>query len=145
MIKIIAVGNLKERYLKEAQKEYTKRLTKYTKVEIIEIKETNKKDETKEIISKLNKNDYNILLDINAQQLTSIEFSQEIEKINTYHSSNIIFIVGGSNGVEEEIKEYINNELSFSKMTFPHQLFRINLLEQIYRAYKIINNEPYHK
>ena len=145
MIKIIAVGNLKERYLKEAQKEYTKRLTKYTKVEIIEIKETNKKDETKEIISKLNKNDYNILLDINAQQLTSIEFSQQIEKINTYHSSNIIFIVGGSNGVEEEIKEYINNELSFSKMTFPHQLFRINLLEQIYRAYKIINNEPYHK
>lgn len=145
MIKIITIGNLKEKYLQEAAQEYKKRLSKFTKLEIIEIKETNKKTETQAIIKNLKENSYNILLAIDGKQYTSKELSKKIEEIFIYRASDITFIIGGSEGINNNIEKYINEKVSFSKLTFPHQLFRINLLEQIYRSYKIINNEPYHK
>ena len=151
MIKIIVVGSLKEKYLKEAQEEYTKRLSKYTKIEVIELKDEGLSDKNKtlsieeeRILKKINPRDYIITLEIEGKELTSLEFAKRIEKIQI-ENSNITFIIGGSYGLSENIKKLSNYKLSFSKMTFPHQLFRIVLLEQIYRAYKINNNEKYHK
>ena len=151
MIKIIAVGSLKEKYLKEAQEEYTKRLSKYTKIEVIELKDEGLSDKNKtlsieeeRILKKINPRDYIITLEIEGKELTSLEFAKKIEKTQI-ENSNITFIIGGSYGLSENIKKLSNYKLSFSKMTFPHQLFRIVLLEQIYRAYKINNNEKYHK
>ena len=92
----------------------------------------------------LNKNDYNILMDINGEMIDSVSFSNKINNLLISHG-NITFIIGGSNGVSEEIKKICNYRLSFSRITFPHQLFRVVLLEQIYRSFKIINNEEYHK
>lgn len=151
MIKIICVGKIKEKFFTESIKEYTKRLSKYTKLNIIEVedisigtKEIILKEEQEKIIKHLSEKDYVITLEIEGNQLTSIEFEQKLEKISQINS-NITFIIGGSYGLSEEIKKRSNYKLSFSKMTFPHQLFRIILLEQIYRAYKIKNNESYHK
>ena len=96
------------------------------------------------ILKILNKSDYNILLDISGNELDSISFAKRINDIQM-NNSNITFIIGGSNGVMDELRDIVNYRLSFSKMTFPHQLFRVILLEQIYRAYKINNNEEYHK
>ncbi len=150
MIKIICIGKIKEEYLKEAILEYTKRLSKYTKLEIIELPDKDydiKKTlevERDSILNKLNKSDYNILLDIEGNAYNSIEFSKELDKIRN-QNSNITFIIGGSNGVHEDIKKIVNERISFSKLTFPHQLFRVMLLEQIYRSFKILNNEEYHK
>lgn len=150
MIKIICIGKIKEEYLKEAILEYTKRLSKYTKLEIIELPDKDydiKKTlevERDSILNKLNKSDYNILLDIEGNTYNSIEFSKELDKIRN-QNSNITFIIGGSNGVHEDIKKIANERISFSKLTFPHQLFRVMLLEQIYRSFKILNNEEYHK
>ena len=150
MIKIICIGKIKEEYLKEAILEYTKRLSKYTKLEIIELPDKDydiKKTlevERDSILNKLNKSDYNILLDIEGNIYNSIEFSKELDKIRN-QNSNITFIIGGSNGVHEDIKKIVNERISFSKLTFPHQLFRVMLLEQIYRSFKILNNEEYHK
>ena len=150
MIKIICIGKIKEEYLKEAILEYSKRLSKYTKLEIIELPDKDydiKKTlevERDSILNKLNKSDYNILLDIEGNIYNSIEFSRELDKIRN-QNSNITFIIGGSNGVHEDIKKIVNERISFSKLTFPHQLFRVMLLEQIYRSFKILNNEEYHK
>lgn len=151
MIKLIVVGTLKENYLKEAIKEYKKRLTKYTNLEIIEVKDEGLLEETKTIqkeAEKINKHltdkDYIITLEIEGKELTSVEFAQKLDKI-LIETSNIVFIIGGSYGLSKEIKEKANLHLSFSKLTFPHQLFRVMLLEQIYRAYKIMNHEKYHK
>ena len=151
MIKIIAVGNIKETYLKEAIDEYKKRLSKYTALEIIEIKEENDAETNKNIrlegekIEKcLNDKDYIITLEIEGKELSSIEFAEKIDKLQQ-ESSNLVFIIGGSCGLAETIKNRSKFALSFSKMTFPHQLFRVILLEQIYRAFKIENNEAYHK
>ena len=150
MIKIICIGKIKEEYLKEAILEYTKRLSKYTKLEIIELQDKDydiKKTlevERDSILNKLNKSDYNILLDIEGNTYNSIEFSKELDKIRN-QNSNITFIIGGSNGVHDDIKKLVNERISFSKLTFPHQLFRVMLLEQIYRSFKILNNEEYHK
>ncbi|MBP5684095.1 MAG: 23S rRNA (pseudouridine(1915)-N(3))-methyltransferase RlmH [Bacilli bacterium] len=149
MIKIICIGKIKENFYREAINEYLKRLSKYTKMEIIELndlsfdKEKTIKEESKSIINKLD-NGYNILLDINGESLDSISFSKKINDllIDNHH---INFIIGGSYGVSDELKTMVNYRLSFSKMTFPHQLFRVVLLEQIYRAFKIMNNEEYHK
>ena len=150
MLKIICVGKIKENYLKEAIEEYKKRLSKYTKLEIIELQDVSydiKKTlevERDYILKNIKDNDYNILLDINGLELSSVEFASNLDKIRN-SNSNINFIIGGSNGVHDDIKKIVNERISFSKLTFPHQLFRVILLEQIYRSYKILNNEEYHK
>lgn len=147
MIKIICVGNIKEKYLKDAIKEYEKRISKYTKLEIIEVKSVetddinkNLKEEANNILKSIKDKDNIIVLDIDGSSIDSIELSKKIDNL-----SNITFIIGGSNGLDESIKNIAKDTLSFSKLTFPHQLFRLLLLEQIYRSYKIINNETYHK
>ncbi len=151
MIKIIAIGSIKEKYLKDAIAEYQKRLQKYTSLEIIELKDESFDDidktlnkEAEKIKKHISEKDYIITLEIEGKQLDSIEFSKKLENIQL-ETSNITFIIGGSYGLSTEIKEMSNYHLSISKMTFPHQLFRVILLEQIYRAFKIKNNESYHK
>ncbi len=151
MIKIIAVGQIKEKYWKEAIEEYKKRLKKYTTLELIEVKdeevkeeEKNKKIEAERIKKNIQEKDYIITLEIEGKELSSIELAKKINDLQI-ETSNITFIIGGSYGLSEEIKNLAKLNLSFSKMTFPHQLFRVILLEQIYRSYKIINNESYHK
>ena len=151
MIKIICLGKIKEDYLNDAINEYKKRLSKYTNLEIIELEDIDNKSkevvlskEKEEILKYLNKKDYIITLDIDGKELDSVEFAQKIDNIYLTNS-NITFIIGSSYGLSEDIKELSNYRLSFSKMTFPHKLFRVLLLEQIYRAYKINNNEEYHK
>jgi len=151
MIKIICVGKIKERYLNEAIREYEKRLSKYTKINIIEVSDIDNPNinivlsKEKELIEKhINDKDYVITLEIEGNMIDSIEFANKINNIfNAY--SNITFIIGGSYGLHNDIKNRSNYKLSFSKLTFPHKLFRVNLLEQIYRSYKINNNEAYHK
>lgn len=151
MIKIICVGKIKEKYLRDAIEEYKKRLSKYTDLEIIEVPDeglsdikTSLKKESEKIIKQINSKDYIITMEIEGKELTSPALAEKIDSIfNT--NSNIIFIIGGSYGLSDEVKKLSNFKLSFSKLTFPHQLFRIILLEQIYRAFKINNNESYHK
>lgn len=149
MIKIICLGNIKEDYLKDAIKEYQKRLSKYTKIEIIELKDEKDtsnplKKEKDNILKHINNKDNLIILDIKGKQLTSEEFAKFINNELTTHS-NVTFIIGSSTGLDEEIKQLTNKKISFSNLTFPHQLFRVILLEQIYRSFKILNNETYHK
>jgi len=150
MIKIICVGKIKENYLKDAIYEYKKRISKYTNIEIVELDDYNydvKKTlltEYNNIIKVMNNSDYNILLDINGVELDSLSFAKKISDTMNFNS-NITFIIGGSYGVMDELRNKVDYRLSFSKMTFPHQLFRVLLLEQLYRAYKINNNEEYHK
>ncbi len=150
MIKIICSGKIKENYLKDAIVEYSKRISKYDKLEIIELpdydydlKKTLQK-EKENILKNINLKDYNILLDLNGKSYTSLELADKLDKVRITNS-NITFIIGGSYGVDEEIKKIVNERISFSKLTFPHQLFRVILLEQIYRCFKIINHEEYHK
>ena len=151
MIKIICVGKIKEKFFKDAIEEYSKRLSKYTKINIIEVQDINLnteeliKQKEKELIFKhIEQKDYIITLEIEGKELSSIELSKKIEELEQ-QNPNITFIIGGSYGLDDEIKKISNYKLSFSKLTFPHQLFRVILLEQIYRAYKIKNNESYHK
>ncbi len=151
MIKVICVGKIKEKFYREAISEYQKRLTRYAKVEIIELsdfdfdnKEIVLEKEKESILKVLNDKDYIITLEIEGKQMTSIEFSKKIEGI-FLDNSNITFIIGGSYGLHNDIKKRSTLSLSFSNFTFPHQLFRIILLEQIYRAFKIQKNESYHK
>ena len=151
MIKIICVGKIKEKYLKDAIEEYKKRLSKYTKLEIIEVNDIDNPNidivllKEKELIEKyIDIKDFVITLEIEGNMLSSEELAKKIDNIfNT--NSNITFIIGGSYGIHQDIKNRSNYKLSFSKLTFPHQLFRVNLLEQIYRTFKINNNEAYHK
>lgn len=150
MIKIICVGKIKEKYLKEAVLEYQKRISKYTKLELIELPDYDfdiKKTLSKEkdnILKVIKPNDYNILLDLDGQSFTSLEFAFKLLNLREKYP-NINFIIGGSFGVDTDIKEKCQERISFSKLTFPHQLFRVIFLEQIYRSFKIINNEEYHK
>ena len=151
MIKLICVGKIKEKYLVDAINEYRKRLSKYTKLDIIELPDSSyneidkvKNMEGKLILKHLKETDNVIILDINGQELSSVELTDKLcsqEVIN----SNLTFIIGGSYGLSDEVKKRANYSISFSKLTFPHQLFRVMLLEQIYRTYKIRNNENYHK
>ena len=151
MIKILCVGKIKEKFFKEAILEYLKRISKYSKIEIIEVsdvdlnnKDLNLEKERDNLLKYINDKDYIVTLEIEGKQLTSEEFSKTIDK-TLINYPNITFIIGGSYGIHNDIKNKSNLKLSFSKMTFPHQLFRIILLEQIYRAFKIIKNESYHK
>ena len=145
MIKVIAVGSLKEKYLKSMVEDYYKRITKYHKIELIEVKDSNITKEKDEILKKINKNDYIISLDIYGREYNSIEFKDHLENLFNNSKSNITFIIGGSDGIDDKIKSLSNELISFSKLTFPHGLFRAILLEQIYRSFKIMNNESYHK
>ena len=144
MIRIICPGKIKEQYLNAMIDDYYKRISKYHKIEIIELQDSNPNDEAEKIISKLNNKNYKVALCINGENLDSIEFANFIDKkLMSY--ANIDFIIGGSNGLNDKILDIVDYKLSFSKLTFPHGLFRAILLEQIYRGFKIINNETYHK
>ena len=155
-INIICVGKIKEVYLKEAINEYSKRLSKYCKLNIIElndepipatlnakIAENIKNAEGTKILSQI-KNSYVITLDLKGKEYSSEEFSNKLENLY-FNNGSITFIIGGSLGISNEVLKNSNELISFSKMTFPHQLIRVFLLEQIYRAFKIQNNETYHK
>lgn len=157
-ITILTVGKIKEKYLKDAIAEYAKRLSRYCKLEIVEVAdektienasqvlETQIRDKEAERLMKYIREDaYVITLEIKGKQLTSEEFSEKINQLGIQGKSHIIFVIGGSIGLGDEILKRSDYALSFSKMTFPHQLMRVILLEQIYRSYRIINGEPYHK
>jgi 23S rRNA (pseudouridine1915-N3)-methyltransferase len=151
MIKIICVGKIKEKYFKEAILEYEKRISKYSKIESIECNDYSDMDvnsvlekEKLQLERHINEKDYVVTLEVEGTELSSLELSKKIDSIFLV-SSNLVFIVGGSHGLHHSIKERSNFALSFSKLTFPHQLFRIILLEQIYRSFRILNNENYHK
>ena len=151
MIKIICVGKIKESFFREAIQEYQKRLSKYTKLEIIEIPnytngnaQKKKKKEALLIQKQIGPKDYVITLEIEGRTFSSEQIAEKIDDLFQNYST-ITFVIGGSYGLDVSIKEKSDLSLSFSKMTFPHQLFRILLLEQIYRSYKIIHHESYHK
>ena len=159
-IEIICIGKIKEKSLSDICLEYSKRLNKYCKLTLTELPDeslinvTSAKEEEKikliegnKILNKLEKisNPYVIALDPNGKMYDSIEFSKKIENICSYNSSTIVFIIGGSLGISQNVLKTCNEKISFSKMTFPHQLFRVLLLEQTYRAFKIQKNETYHK
>lgn len=144
MIKIICVGKLKERYLIDLVDDYVKRVNKYHKLELIEVKDSNIKDEAIEIDKYIQSRDFIVTMEIGGNKLNSVELSKKIDSwLMTY--GNITFIIGGSDGIDETIKKKSNYALSFSDLTFPHGLFRGFLVEQIYRCFKIMNNETYHK
>ncbi|MFA0814805.1 MAG: 23S rRNA (pseudouridine(1915)-N(3))-methyltransferase RlmH [Anaerofustis sp.] len=153
MITVIAVGKIKERYLREGIDDYLKRLTRFGKTEIIEIAEENcdvnpalaVSAEGKKMADRIPKGAYLIGLDVQGKQWTSEGFSEKIQSLFTAGNSHICFLIGGSCGLSAEIKARCDELISFSKMTFPHQLFRMILMEQIYRAFKIMQNETYHK
>lgn len=157
-ITVITVGKLKEKYLKDAIAEYSKRLSKYCKLEIVEVADEKTPDNASEFVEdsirskeaerilKYVKDDaYIITLEIGGKQLSSEELAEKIDKLGVQRTSHIIFIIGGSIGLGKEVLQKSNYALSFSKMTFPHQLMRVILLEQVYRSYRIISGEPYHK
>lgn len=157
-IKIICVGKLKEKYLEEGVKEYLKRLSAYCDVEIIEVGDERipenpslaeemivKSKEGRRILDKVKQDDYMILLDVQGKEVDSIQFAESIEDCMLHGKSTIDFVIGGSLGHGEDVLTRANKRISFSKMTFPHQLMRVILAEQIYRAFKIIRKETYHK
>ena len=145
MIKIICLGKLKEKYLTDLVNDYKKRIEKYHKIEIIELKdEEDLESEANNILKYIGKNDYIITLEIEGKEIDSVSFAKLIDETFITHST-ITFIIGSSTGLSNRIKNRSNYKLSFSKLTFPHGLFRGILLEQMYRAFKINNNENYHK
>ena len=144
MIKIICVGKLKEKYLTEGVEDYLTRLRKYDKIDLIELSDSNIDCEGTEILKHISNKDYVISLAIKGTDLSSLELADNIDKI-FISNPNITFIIGGSNGIRQDILDKSNMLLSFSKLTYPHGLFRLILLEQIYRSFKILNNESYHK
>lgn len=144
MIKIICPGKVKESYLREAIDDYIKRISKYHKLSIIEVEDSNMDEEANRILKHIDKRDYVITLEINGNIIDSREFARKID-ITFITNPSICFVIGGSDGLSPEVKKRRDYALSFSSMTFPHQLFRVILLEQIYRAFKINNNETYHK
>ena len=157
-ITLITVGMIKEKYLKDAIAEYSKRLSRYCKLEIVEVADEKTPDsasdtvedairdkEGERILKYIKEDAFVITLEIAGKMLTSEEMAEKIEKLGVQGTSHIIFIIGGSIGLGREILKRSDYALSFSKMTFPHQLMRVILLEQIYRSYRIINHEPYHK
>lgn len=157
-ITIITVGKLKEKYLKDAIDEYSKRLSRYCKLDIIELPDEKTPDNASEkeelaikekegqaILNKIKDNMFVIAMDLGGKQLTSEEFARYIDNLGVTGNSNIAFVIGGSLGISKSVLARANYKLCFSKMTFPHQLFRVMLLEQVYRGFRIIKGEPYHK
>ena len=157
-ITLITVGKIKEKYFTDAIAEYQKRLSRYCKLEILEVADEKTPDnasenaeemirqkEAERLLKYIRENAYLITLEIGGKQLTSEEFSEKIEKLGIQGTSHIIFVIGGSIGIGKAVLEKSDYALSFSKMTFPHQLMRVILLEQIYRGYRIMSGEPYHK
>lgn len=145
MIKILCVGKIKEKYLQDLINDYLNRINKYYKIEIIELKENiDIEKENKNILEHIKINEFNIALDIKGEKYTSEKFAYLVEKTFLINS-NITFIIGGSLGLNDIVKNKCDKIISFSDFTFPHGLFRGILLEQIYRSFKIINNETYHK
>lgn len=146
MIKVICLGKIKEKYLIDLISDYEKRINKYHQIKIIELKDNeNIEIETNQILKQIKADEYNIVLDIQGDETSSEEFANIIEETFTNSYGNITFIIGGSNGLSNEVKEKSKKIISFGKITHPHGLFRGILLEQIYRSFKIINNEKYHK
>lgn len=158
MIKVIAVGKCKEKATRELIQEYSKRLGAYTKLTTIEVNDEQtldrnseaeneivKKREGERILQKVTSDEFVILLELRGKMLSSEGLADKINEIQTYHGSQITFIIGGSLGVSEAVKQRSNFQWQLSALTFPHQLVRILLFEQIYRAFKIMNHEPYHK
>lgn len=157
-ISIITVGKLKEKYLKQGIDEYLKRMSAYAKVEIIEVADEKapeilsesemlqvKEKEGERILAKLHPDTYIIALAIEGKQKSSEELADTLDKLATYGKSKIAFVIGGSLGLSQQVLQRSDEKLSFSKMTFPHQLMRLVLVEQIYRAFRIMRGEPYHK
>ncbi len=152
MIKILCVGKIKERFFTDGIAEYEKRIEGYTKFSIVEVKEVNTldinkniKDEGKYLLDKIGEDEFVITLEINGKMIDSVELAKLIEEKMTYGFSKITFVIGGSNGLSGDVIRRSNYHMSFSKFTFPHQLMRLILSEQIYRALTIINNREYHK
>lgn len=157
-ISIITVGKLKEKYLKQGIEEYLKRLSAYAKIEIIEVldekapeelSETEmqqvKKKEGDRILAKISPDAYVVALAIEGKMKSSEELADSLDKLATYGKSKVAFVIGGSLGLGKEVLERADEKLSFSKMTFPHQLMKLILVEQVYRAFRIMRGEPYHK
>lgn len=158
MIKVIVVGTIKETAMKQLIEEYIKRMDKVFTPRIIEIQESKRPKkastaqtmqaidiESRAILDKVNSKDVVYLCDVGGVMLTSVELNDQIQQHFLYQGSDLVFVIGGSDGVNEALKKRANTRLSFSKMTFPHQLFRIMLLEQLYRCYTLSNNIAYHK
>lgn len=157
-IKVLCVGKIKENFFREAIKEYAKRLGAYTSLEIVEVADEKtpdraaegmvkqiKEKEGERLLAKIKANDYMILLDLKGKMLSSEELSEAMQKHMIDGQSEFVFVIGGSLGVCEAVRSRANEKWCFSKMTFPHQLMRVILLEQIYRGFKIMHHEPYHK
>lgn len=144
MIKLICVGKIKEKYLTDGINDYLKRINKYHKVQIIEVEDSTIDNEKVKISKYIDNKDYVITLEIEGNMLSSVELADKMDK-TFITNSNITFIIGGSYGLSDNIKKRSNYKLSFSNMTFPHGLFRLIFLEQLYRCFKILNNETYHK
>ena len=157
-ITIISVGKLKEKYLVDGIAEYVKRISKYSEINEIVLKDEAIPDKTndtidneikikegKKILDAIPQNSYKIALDLKGEMLDSVELANKIKQIQTYNNSHITFIIGGSLGISKDVLANVDYKLCFSKMTFPHQLMKLILLEQIYRAFKINHNETYHK
>lgn len=157
-ISIVTVGKLKEKYLKQGIEEYTKRLGPFAKIDVIEVPDEKapenlsetemiqvKKAEGDRILSKISPDAHVIALAINGKMKTSEQLARDLDQLATYGKSKIAFVIGGSLGLSNEVIQRANDTLSFSKMTFPHQLMRLILVEQVYRAFKINRGEPYHK
>lgn len=157
-ITILCVGKIKEKFYRDAIAEYEKRLSRYCKLEIIEVADEKTPDNASELVEKqikdkeaermekyLSTDAYVIALAIEGKQLDSVELSEKIERLGVSGTSHIIFVIGGSLGMADSVLKRADFLLSFSKLTFPHQLMRVVLLEQIYRSYRIMNHEPYHK
>ena len=157
-ITIIAVGKIREKFYADAVAEYVKRLSRYCRLEIIQTEDEKTPDkaslsadeavrrrEAERILKHIKEDAYTVVLDIRGRMYDSVEFAECIDRLATAGNSHIQFIIGGSLGLHEEISKTADLQVSFSTMTFPHQLMRVILLEQIYRAYRIINGEPYHK
>ncbi|MFC7319851.1 23S rRNA (pseudouridine(1915)-N(3))-methyltransferase RlmH [Halobacillus campisalis] len=157
-ITIVTVGKLKEKYLKQGIEEYIKRLTPYAKVEVVEVPDEKapenlseaqmlevKQKEGERILSKIQPDTHVFTLEIEGKQLTSEKLAKQLDDLATYGKSKVAFVIGGSLGLSDEVLKRSDYGLSFSKMTFPHQLMRLMLMEQVYRAFKIMRGEPYHK
>lgn len=157
-ITVIAVGKIKEKYYRDAVAEYAKRLSKYCRFEVVEVEDEKTPDkagealeeqirekEAERILRQIKPDAYVVTLEIGGKKTDSVAFARQMERLATYGQSHIQFIIGGSLGLHKKVSERADEKLSFSDLTFPHQLMRVILSEQIYRGYRIINGEPYHK